>query len=313
VKPDTAGGGSTSGTSVLEEALVDRLSALAPALDGEPDPGWRARTRSRLVAMAVVRTPEPAPVLPRRRRVTAGLAGAAAAVTGLATVVALSADARPGDALYGVKRGTEHAQLAVAGDARGRTLLAFATTRIEELAVVLADDPSTGLVEGTLATMDAQTLDGAAWLTRRAVETGSSAALDDLSGWSAGQAAALGDLAPDVPAGAQPEAAASAELLERIDGRVAELRTALSCPGGPAARGSDELGPLPTGCAPAVEAPADGPGPAPRLPTPELPTLYPDPDGFVRPPLGATQAPADGLPGQVEDLTCEPTSLLPGC
>jgi hypothetical protein len=67
VEPDTAAGGSATGTSVLEEALVGRLSALAPALDGEPDPGWHARTRCRLVAMAAVRTPEPAPVPPLRR------------------------------------------------------------------------------------------------------------------------------------------------------------------------------------------------------------------------------------------------------
>ena len=323
MEPDTAAGGSTSRTSVLEEALLDRLSTLAPALDGEPDPGWQARTRSRLVAMAAVRTTEPDPAPPLRRpfsRLVAGLAGAAVAVTGLATVVALSAHARPGDALYGVKRGTEQTQLAVAGDARGRTLLAFATTRLEELAGVLEDDdPSTGLVEDALATMDAQTLDGAAWLARRAVETGSSTALDDLSGWSAGQATALGDLAADVPAGAQPEAAAAAELLARIDGRVAELRTALSCPGGPAARGTDELGPLPAGCPASVGAPTDRAEPGAPVPggrgraAQDLPTLFHDPDGSVRPPLDGTHGPADGLPGEVEDLTCGVTSLLPDC
>ena len=53
-----------------------------------------------------------------RARLTAGLAGAALTVTALASLVALSTDARPGDVLYGVKRGTEQTQLALAGDDR---------------------------------------------------------------------------------------------------------------------------------------------------------------------------------------------------
>ena len=42
-------------------------------------------------------------------------------------------DARPGDVLYGLKRGTEQTQLALAGDARGQTLLDFASTRLDEV------------------------------------------------------------------------------------------------------------------------------------------------------------------------------------
>jgi hypothetical protein len=115
-----------------EDAVVARLHALAPSLDGEPDPAFRAATRARLVAMAAVRTPEPAPVsglkrflagrpddvLPRwRTRLTAGLAGAALTVTAAASLVALADGARPGDVLYDLKRGTEQTQLALAGDA----------------------------------------------------------------------------------------------------------------------------------------------------------------------------------------------------
>ncbi|WP_324274513.1 hypothetical protein [Blastococcus brunescens] len=44
-----------------EDAVVARLHSLAPSLDGEPDPAFQARTRARLVAMAAVRAPEPAP------------------------------------------------------------------------------------------------------------------------------------------------------------------------------------------------------------------------------------------------------------
>ena len=42
--------------------VVAALHRLAPHLDGEPDPAFRAATRARLVAMAAVRSPEPEPV-----------------------------------------------------------------------------------------------------------------------------------------------------------------------------------------------------------------------------------------------------------
>ena len=293
----TGARGAVPGSTVREEALIARLSALAPALDGEPDPEWQARTRARMVAMAAVRTPEPAPVSPLRRvfsraedtrsawrsRLTAGIAGAAAAVTGLASVVALSADAGPGDALYGGKRGTEQTQLALAGDARGRTLLAFATTRLEELGGVLDGGSPVRLVEQTLALMDAQTLDGAAWLTRRAVETGSSAPLDDLSSWSAGQSAALEEILAEVPEGASAEAAESAALLGAVEERVAGLRAVLACAGGPATEGSDDLGPRPGDCASPGGSPVDG---GPGAADPDAPTTD-----------GTTAVPTDGSSG----------------
>jgi Domain of unknown function (DUF5667) len=312
VNTHTGARASAPGTTVRDEALIARLTALAPALDGDPDPEWQARTRARMVAMAAVRTPEPVPVSPLRRvfaraedtrsawrsRLTAGIAGAAAAVTGLASVVALSSDAAPGDALYGVKRGTEQTQLALAGDARGRTLLAFATTRLEELDGVLEGGSSARVVEQTLALMDAQTLDGTAWLTRRAVETGSSAPLDDLSNWSAAQSSALDGLLADVPTGARAEAEASAALLDGIDVRVGDLRPALDCAGGPATAGADELGPRAADCAapagpPPAASPAVGGDPGvPGSPDSDAPTA-PGAPGTP----GTSAPPTDGTPG----------------
>ena len=298
MKPLTGAGGTASRTAerddLAADPLIARLSTLAPSLDGEPDPEWQGRTRARLVAMAAVRTPEPEPVSPLRRliarqegarsawrtRLTAGLAGAAAAVTGLATVVALSGDAQPGDALYGLKRGTEQGQLALAGDARGRTLLEFASTRLDEVSVLIADDASADVIADTLATMDAQTTEGAAWLTQRAVETGSTASLDDLAGWSAGQSAALEEIRDDVPAAAQDDAAESGSLLESVGERADALRVAVDCPTGPATDGTDALGPVPGGCAAAPAAPpaagdpdapvTDDPA-GPAVPTPSAP------------------------------------------
>jgi hypothetical protein len=253
-----------------EEMVVARLQSLAPHLDGEPDPAFRAATRARLVAMAAVRTPEPEPVSAWRRllttapaapsrlrtRLTAGLAGAALTVTALATVVAVSTDARPGDALYGLKRGTEQTQLALAGDSRAETLLDFARTRLEE---VRALDGDADLVVETLATMDEQTTEGAALLAERAVENGDEAPLDTLEEWAEVQSAGLADVRDDVPAGAEAAVDDSLGLLAEITTRSDGLHTALGCSDGPATLPADELGPVPGLCLPGgTGAPAPG-------------------------------------------------------
>ncbi|WP_448626750.1 DUF5667 domain-containing protein [Geodermatophilus sp. URMC 64] len=288
-----------------EEALVTRLRDLGRALDGEPDPEFRAMTRARLVAMAAVRTPEPEA---RRRfspsrsyetaaarwrgRLTAGLAGAAVAVTALAGLVAVSTGAQPGDPLYGLKRGTEQTQLALAGDAtRGRTLLDFASTRLHELDTLLAQ-ASPQLVVDTLRTMDAQTTEGAAWLTTRAAETDSDAPLKDLLTWADGQSAGLSALAPEVPEGAREALNTSLDLLGSVTTRATQLQGALSCPAGPAVAGTDPLGPLPAACdeeAPSPSTAGGGPGTVPG----EVPPEGAEPSG-EQPAPGAPATPSGG-------------------
>jgi hypothetical protein len=282
---------------------VAALHALAPSLDGEPDPAFREATRARLVAMAAVRSPAPAPPSRLRRllslravdaapvrwraRVTAGLAGAALTVTALATLVAVSTGAHPGDALYGLKRGTEQTQLALAGDsARGTTLLDFASTRLDELRTLVGDGgtalPVTGAVHGapggqdllaagaspalvlqTLHTMDAQTSQGAAWFTGRSVSTRSAAPLNHLAAWAAGQAAGLAALRDAMPTAATRAFGDSQALLTGIGTRTVALRTALTCAGGPATSGTDALGPVPGSCpsTPPVPPSVGGSGP----------------------------------------------------
>jgi hypothetical protein len=301
---------------------VARLHTLAPQLDGEPDPAFRAATRDRLVAMAAVRTPAPAPVSPLRRllatraddyatarwrtRLTAGLAGAALTVTALAVLVAVSADARPGDVLYGLKRGTEQTQLALASDAsRGQTLLDFASPRLDEVRALVESGtsamPATGapaptdgavlaagadpaLVVQTLDTMDDQTTQGAAWLTGRAVTTHDAGPLGKLSDWAAVQSAGLAALRSGVPSAAQHDVDDSLMLLSDITGRADALRSSLACATGPATDGTDELGPVPAPCAPAApattapgtgtttQAPAGGTSTVPPPSAPGLPS-----------------------------------------
>ena len=310
-----------------EDAVVARLHQLAPHLDGEPDPAFRAAARARLVAMAAVRTPAPAPASGLRRllaarapdapparwrsRLTAGLAGAALTVTALASLVAVADGARPGDVLYDLKRGTEETQLALAGEARGRTLLDFATTRLDELETLVGDggtalpaltpagpadasvsaaDADPGLVLETLQTMDAQTAEGTVWLTGRAVETSDSGPLDYLAEWATEQAARLAALQDLVPDAAADAVGRSLGLLAEIGARSDGLQAVLDCPAGPAVGGTDDLGPVPAACpAPEGTAPAtvgggttppgaggtSGGGPAPEATTSGLPAVPP--------------------------------------
>ncbi|HEV7186690.1 MAG TPA: DUF5667 domain-containing protein [Blastococcus sp.] len=298
-----------------EELVVARLQALAPHLDGEPDPAFRAATRARLVAMAAVRSPEPEPVSglkrllaarrdtvarPRwRHRLTAGLAGAALTVTAAASLVALAGNAHPGDVLYGLKRGTEQTQLALAGDARGTTLLGFASTRLDELRQMVdrpGAAPATAgadpqLVVSTLRTMDDQTTQGTAWLTERAVSTSDAKPLDALSVWVVAQSDGLAAMAPELPAAADAAVRHSQTLLSAVATRGAALQVALDCTTGSAVGAPDALGPTPGTCAPAGAqtpgaptaggAPGAGTtiGPAPS--TPAAPTPGVGPGGQV--------------------------------
>ena len=308
-----------------EEDVVARLRGMGPSLGEAPDPGFRAATRARVVAMAAVRTPEPAPrsTLQRllsvravdaapvrwRSRLTAGLAGAALTVTALAALVAVAGGARPGDVLYELKRGTEQTQLALAGDSRGQTLLGFASTRLDELEALVGDggtalppspagrpgaemvaaagaDPA--LVLETLRTMDDQTQEGAALLAEHAVETEDSGPLDRLARWAGAQSGELTALAPGIPAEAAQAVTSSLDLLGQVAVRTTELEAALSCQSGPAVTGRDELGPVATTC----------PGP---VPDPEAP--------IAGQPSGPAPAPQGSTPGQPTEPTPVPAPV----
>jgi hypothetical protein len=259
-----AAGGRRAAVREREEAVVASLRSLGPALDGEPDPAFRAATRARLVAMAAVRTPalepEPRSLLSRltalrpepvrspvRRGLTAALAGGALAVTAVATLVAVSAGATPGDPLYDLKRGTEQTQLALSGSDRGLTLLGFAHTRLTELAS-LTGSGDTALAVATLRDMDEQTTAGAAAVAARAVAAHDPATARSLAIWSTDQSGQLAALRPRLPAGAQPAADQTSALLTRVADRGTALAPAVGCATGPAIGGTDPLGPVPLAC-----------------------------------------------------------------
>lgn len=339
-----------------DELVVTGLRQLAPYLDGEPDPAFRAATRARLVAMAAVRSPEPEPVSglkrllpdraggatrsPLRTRLTAGLAAAALTVTAAASLVALADGARPGDVLYGLKRGTEQTQLALAGDNRGRTLLDFASTRLTELhelvdasatalpaaggagagaGTVLAAGADPKLVISTLKTMDDQTTEGTAWLTGRSVTSASSAPLDDLATWVATQTHGLAALAPELPGAAGAAVSHSLTLLSDVSARTDGLQLALACSSGPSVGGADALGPVPTPCVPAAAATpgrqAGGGVPASGSATTPSTAAVPTPGGTTGGGTGTGGAgglPAPGVPTVPGGLPTIPGLPTPG-
>ncbi|MCZ2859327.1 DUF5667 domain-containing protein [Blastococcus sp. VKM Ac-2987] len=304
-----------------EAALVARLEQLSAHLDTGPDPQYRARARARLVAMAAVRTPEPAPRTLRDRllaaqavdrppsrwrgRITAALAGTAVAATGLAALVAVAAGAEPGDALYDLKRGTEQTQLALAGDSRGQTLLELAGTRLEELGLITGEGDAT-LVVRTLATMDRHTTEGAAWLTRRAVGTQDTGPLEALAGWTAEQSAGLTALEAAVPAGAELAFGRSADLLGALTVRAEGLQAALGCATGLATAGDDALGPVPGRC------PADSPAEVAEAPARPGTDVVTDAGPGLPPSAGPADPASPAVPAPSSAPVGTPPSTPPG-
>ncbi|CCH90380.1 putative Predicted protein [Modestobacter italicus] len=306
------------GPARSEEALLGRLQALAAEHAATPDEDFRTATRARLVAMAAVRSPAAARAPRRRTRLTAGLVAAALTLAALGGLLASAQGARPGDLLYGVKRGGEQTRLALAGDDRGLTLLGFATTRLDELgqlvgvqphaapvagvvpagSPVLAAGPDLDLVVDTLQTMDAQTAEGTAALTTTAVTHADTGALTVLTGWADAQQAGIDRLARAVPPGAEATLTAARDLAVRVAARGADLGRALGCPVGPSTGGTDELGPRPAPC-PAEPAP-------PAAPPTAAGTTAPSTTAAV--PATPSSAPTSAVPAVPTSAAPAPTS-----
>jgi hypothetical protein len=205
----------------------------------------------------------------------------------LGGTVWLSRSALPGDALYGVKRASESAQLSLTtGDtARGRELLSFAKTRADEVqellgqagAMALGDGPQAAagvsgrtaqLISDTLGSADDDVRQAARLLGNQAVRTKSADPLEVMIGWAPGQQQRLQEITDRIPAGELHErAVASADLVAAALQRARALQAQLGCD---CLRGSsDELGPVPcTTCAapnpltptPGTQSPSRQPG-----------------------------------------------------
>jgi hypothetical protein len=250
-------------------AIGHTLSAVRPAV--QVDSEFRTGLRAMLVATAerdgigaTAAPEETAPGIhaavraPRRgllgkgtgRRVRArgaiviGVAAGAIAVSGLSSA---SEHAAPGDALYGVKRSTERAQMALAGSdvTRGQLSLDFARNRLAEAAALDGDNPAFADV---LTDMDTDTKQGVRRLTTSAVARKDKAPLNTIDAFVTGQRRVLGPVLLDkLNSGNRERAATSLNLLDDIEKRARSLRAGLDCDSG-GALGVDVLGPKPRAC-----------------------------------------------------------------
>jgi len=204
-------------------ALRQRLMAVATVQGvGAPDLGAAARLRQAGITWN----------FQRRVAIVAGAAAAATAVVGVGVGASRSL---PGDPFYGVKRATEHVQLAVTTgqEAKGKRHLEFARTRLHEVQALvgqssalsdfmpgqvgalghLTDEAKTSTIVATLQEMDAETRAGAQDLLTVYADSGKAEALQALDTFTRDQYGDLRDVVPALPTGAQPRAERSLSLL----------------------------------------------------------------------------------------------------
>ncbi|GID96791.1 DUF5667 domain-containing protein [Amorphoplanes digitatis] len=179
-----------------------------------------------------------------RGAIVIGVAAGAMAVSGIS---AASENAAPGDALYGVKRSTERAQLAMAGSdvTRGQLSLTFARNRLSEAASMEGDDPSFGDV---LDDMDNDTRQGVKLLNSAAVTRRDKAPLDSVDTFVGSQSRVLTARLDRLDANNQARALQSLSLLDAVHDRAADLRAGLRCDT-VTQSGSDAIGPKLRECA----------------------------------------------------------------
>ncbi|MGC5308431.1 DUF5667 domain-containing protein [Micromonospora zamorensis] len=244
-------------------AVGQRLAVDPPAVEVNPD--FRTGLRAMLLATAEREGLGTAPaasepttttttrgrllpaVTARRARargaILIGIAAGAIAVSGIS---AASENAVPGDALYGMKRSTERAQLALASSdiSRGQLFLDFARTRVGEAAKLRGDRIGYSAV---LDDMDADTRQGVRLLTAAAVQRAEPGSLDTLNTFVAGQRRAVSGLLDGGTRADRARTQRSLVLLDTIRERSDALRAAIAC-GLPAPTASDTLGPNPSAC-----------------------------------------------------------------
>jgi hypothetical protein len=193
------------------ESLVEFTTTLVPE---QRTPGlipraeFRSSLRESLVAQAAERLPTTTPARPaeppparqhRMRRVVA--TGLLVSLVGGVGAAAASTHALPGDALYGLKRGLESAQLEFAHSdlGRGRELLDQADHRLSEAEALASSEnarspETTARLASTINDLGAATRAGAAALNASYAATGDPEPLVELQRFLADQQQRLADL-----------------------------------------------------------------------------------------------------------------------
>jgi uncharacterized protein DUF5667 len=332
--------------TVAERARIrDRILAGLPESSAEESTGPRATHRARASAPGRAARARRGPRGPRNRpdtaerparadrsartptRTVSGARGrfAVAAVAVLALVgslagmsLLLARDALPGDALYGVKRTAEAAELGLTFGDEGKALkhLEFASARVSEIETLARrypdrDSAPVGGYLTALTDFDNDAAAGSRQLIALAT-TSDGRQLDSLSAWAEQQSSRLTAVSPQLPSAARNRGTASLELLSKIATRASALYKRMDCyqitsgsaddvgalpsssacdqrpdsrpspnaPGSGSEPGSADASVAPTGQAPGGSQPS-GPqetGPLPPLP-PVARTVVPPADG----------------------------------
>jgi hypothetical protein len=223
-------------------ALLDVVSDLRAIPEATPRAEFVGSLRERLMVEAdtvLLRQPTtPARLaMPttstRRERRIATLLGGAALVGATATMAVAAQTSLPGESLYGVKRGIESAQVRLATDdaARGRTLLAQAGTRLDELEELAAGNGGTDrLIPDTLDAFTEQSGDGVRSLLTAYEAGGDQQDVQSARDFTATSMERLTTLQYQLPASARDELLAAGRTLTDLD---AELDNACpACTGG---------------------------------------------------------------------------------
>ncbi|HET6529385.1 MAG TPA: DUF5667 domain-containing protein [Actinoplanes sp.] len=218
---------------LVATAERDGIGTTATETETEPGGGHAAvrETRRSLFGRGAGRR------IRARGAIVIGVAAGAVAVSGIS---AASENAAPGDALYGVKRSTERAQLAMAGSdvTRGQLSLDFARTRLAE-AGTLTDAAE---FAGVLDDMDADTRQGVKLLTESAVARRDVLPLDRVDSFVTAQKLVFAPMLDRLSPARRERADVSLGLLNDVAQRSGLLRSGLACDPG-TTDGADALGP----------------------------------------------------------------------
>jgi hypothetical protein len=162
-----------------------------------------------------------------RRAFIVSLAAGTLAVSGIS---AASGSANPGDALYGVKRSRENAQLALAGSdvTRGELNFRLARVRLAEAGSIGNDLTRLGPV---LDDMDEATRNGSRLLTTTAVARGDEAPLTAVKRFVAEQRPQVLALSGRLSGPSKARANESLSLLDLVGKRADGLRNTVRCAG----------------------------------------------------------------------------------
>jgi hypothetical protein len=223
----------------------------------------------------------------------------------------LARDALPGDALYGVKRTAEAAELGLTFGDQGKALkhLEFASARVGEIETLARryPDRSSAPVGGyltALADFDNDAAAGSRELIALATSTDGSQ-LDSLSAWASQQSSRLTAVSALLPSAARNRDAASLALLDKIATRASALSKRLDCYQ-LTSGSSDDVGALPASGA------CDKPSGS--RPDPNAPGGSNGTDGSVQPtvpPSGGQQQPNARPTGSLPPLPGVARTVVP--